>query len=707
MSVTSVAPSSTASPLDASVQTLHGVGPRITERLARLGIHSVYGLLFHLPARYQDRTRVQALASLQTGTEVLIEATIHKCQLQYGRRRALLCRVRDGTGEIALRFFHFSQDFMQHLAVGRTIRCFGEVRRGPRMREMVHPEVQFVGINASPRSDLTLTPVYPTTEGLHQLSLRKLINQALTLLDDSPTSLGDVDRHLQLLEDKPLRLPPLHHAIRYLHTPPADADIDALLARTHSAQQRLALQELLAHQLSQRRLRAQAKTHDAYPIKGACTLRDQVAAAFGFELTPAQQRVVKEIDADLNAPTPMLRLLQGDVGAGKTAVAACLAASVVDTGLQVAFMAPTELLAEQHIRTLSKWFAPHGIALEFLSGKLSRSARRDVLARVAGGPAAIIVGTHALFQDDVAFNRLGLVIVDEQHRFGVDQRLALLEKGAAGKVRPHQLIMTATPIPRTLAMTTFADLDVSIIDELPPGRMPIRTVVVPQTRRSEISARIEDVCARGRQVYWVCPLIEESAHLASEAATETADALVQTLPTLRIGLVHGRLVERDKNRLMEQFLAGKIDVLVATTVIEVGVDVPNASLMIIENAERLGLSQLHQLRGRVGRGTTQADCVLLYKPPLSDTARLRLHVMRESNDGFFIAEQDLQLRGPGELLGTKQTGARHYRIADMVRDHALIPTVRRVADQMLATDPNAAEDVIRHWLEQRVEYAKV
>ncbi|MBI4694360.1 MAG: ATP-dependent DNA helicase RecG [Gammaproteobacteria bacterium] len=691
--------------LDDPVARLRGVGPRVAEKLAKLRIVTVRDLVFHLPLRYQDRTRIVPIGRLRPKMEVVIEGTIEASQLQYGKRRSLLCRLGDGTGAITLRFFHFTREQQVRLAVGRKLRCFGEVRFGPSALEIVHPECQFIEGDLAPPPAVSLTPVYGTTDGLHQLTLRRLTDQALASLGPANDGAAQIDEHIARVLHG--RIPPLHEALHYVHRPPHGAPIDDLLSSRHPAQQRLACEELVAHQLSLRRLRLATRRHGAPRLKAQTALRAKIAQGFGFALTRAQQRVVAEIDRDLAAGVPMLRLLQGDVGAGKTAVAALVAAGALEAGYKVALLAPTELLAEQHARNLERWFAPHGVESRLLAGKLGRAARRQVLERLVQDEPILVVGTHALFQADVAYTRLGIVVVDEQHRFGVDQRLALLEKGATGDARPHQLIMTATPIPRTLAMTAYADLDVSVLDELPPNRQPVRTVVVPEDRRGEIVERIAAACAAGRQTYWVCPLIEESEVLEAQAASETFDQLAAALPQLRVGLVHGRMPDKEKDGVMRGFVGHEIDLLVATTVIEVGVDVPNASLMVIENAERLGLSQLHQLRGRVGRGAEQSDCVLLYKAPLSETARHRLQVMRETNDGFVIAERDLQLRGPGELLGTRQTGLAGFRIADPLRDRALIPAVQRVADELLAGDPALVDRIICRWLGQGLDYAKV
>ena len=693
--------------LDDAVLRLTGVGPSVAEALARLGIRTIRELVFHLPSRYQDRTRVTPIGSLQPHAEWVVEGRVESNQVQFGKRRALVCRVTDDSGVLGLRFFFFNRAQEQRLAVGRQVRCFGEVRRGPAWLEMVHPEVQILDEAQPLPNDVALTPIYPSTEGLHQARLRKLTDQALEVLARTATDADEIDRFIarHLPANQPL--PGLVEALRYVHRPPPAAPVAALWEGHHPAQQRLAIEELLTHQLTLRRLRQHAQRYCAPQLPPKPALRTPLLAALGFTLTAAQLRVIGEIDADLARDRPMLRLLQGDVGAGKTAVAALAATNALAANWQVALMAPTELLAEQHHRTLGRWFSALSIEVVLVTGKQTGPARRQARAALAAPGPRLFVGTHALFQADVHYADLGLVIVDEQHRFGVDQRLALLEKGAQAAARPHQLIMTATPIPRTLAMTAYADLDISVLDELPPQRQPVRTSVLPATRREDIVARVAQSCREGRQAYWVCPLIEESEHLDSQAATDTAEALGGALAPLRVGLIHGRLAEKDKQTVMLAFVAGEIDLLVATTVIEVGVDVPNASLMVIENAERLGLSQLHQLRGRVGRGLARADCVLLYQAPLSETARHRLQVLRETNDGFVIAERDLELRGPGEVLGTRQTGLAEFRIADLSRDRALLPLVQRMADELLAEAPALVERLIERWVVARMDYAKV
>jgi len=684
------------------VSMLKGVGPKSAERLSRLGIETVQDVLFHLPLRYQDRTRIVPVGSLRPGDQAVIEAEVDHADIRFGKRRSLLVQVSDGTGSMVLRFFHFSAAQKNNLARGTRLRCFGEVRNGPTHYELVHPEYERLSDGVPVEVEQSLTPIYPTTEGMHQLSWRDLTEKALVLLRR-----GGLLQELlpdSVLHD--LQLPPLPQAIALLHRPPPDVSQQLLSENGHPAQRRLVFEELLAHQLSLRQLRARHRLHVAPVVPDHVgRLAQQLQENLPFELTTAQQRVSAQVLADMRNAHPMMRLVQGDVGCGKTVVAALAALQMVEAGHQVALMAPTELLAEQHRNNFEQWLQPLGLEVGWLSGRHKGKKREAILQRLASGDIPIVVGTHALFQDDVQFSRLGLVIVDEQHRFGVHQRLALREKGNG--MTPHQLIMTATPIPRTLAMTAYADLDLSVIDELPPGRTPVQTVVISEQRRDEIVARVGENCAQGRQAYWVCTLIEENETLQAQAAEETARQLAEALAPLRVGLVHGRLKAAEKEQVMQTFKAGGIDLLVATTVIEVGVDVPNASLMIIENAERLGLSQLHQLRGRVGRGSTESHCVLMYHPPLGQVAQQRLGIMRETNDGFLVAQKDLELRGPGEVLGTRQTGEVQFRIADLVRDQSMVPQVQALADRLVEDDPALVQALIHRWLGERVNYSVV
>lgn len=680
---------------------IRGVGPRIRERLGQLGIHRPEQLLFHLPIRYEDRTRVWPIGTVRVGDFVQIQGQIELSQIQQRGRRALLCHVSDGSGAVVLRFFHFSSAQAKALARGAFVRCFGEVRAGAKGLEMVHPSYQFFEYGDPPPLSTTLTPIYSTVANLAQRRLASLLDAILP----QASRLG-VREHLPTSTLANLALPTLDEAIRYVHQPPLDADRQALGQGLHPAQRRLALEEMLAHQISLRRLRASMQALEAPALTAGSGLRDSLESRFGFTLTSAQRRVLTELLADLTRPQPMMRLVQGDVGSGKTAVAALAAAQAVSSGFQVAMMAPTELLAEQHFRNLDGWFTPLGVTVAYISGRQSAAERRQTLADLAGGRCDVVVGTHALYQDSVSFSSLGLVIIDEQHRFGVHQRLALREKGLGDGRYPHQLIMTATPIPRTLAMSAYADLDCSVIDELPPGRQPVKTVVVPNERRDDVIERIRYACAAGAQVYWVCTLIEESEHLQCEAAEQAHVRLQDALPEVTVGLVHGRMKAAERQTVMDAFQVDQIQVLVATTVIEVGVDVPNATLMVVENADRLGLSQLHQLRGRVGRGAAASSCVLMYQSPLSEQGKARLGVMRETTDGFEIAEKDLKLRGPGELLGTRQTGSLRFRVADLLRDEDLLPVAKQLADRMIATEPGEASRLVAYWLGDNERYAQ-
>lgn len=683
-----------------SITALKGVGPKLARKLERLGLFTVQDALFHLPFRYQDRTRILPLGGLQPGQFAVVKGIVEATDVAYRGRRVLICRISDGTGFLTLRFFYFSNAQKDNLQHGRNVRCYGEVRAGRDGLEMIHPEYQFVDDNEE-EVESHLTPVYPTTEGLHQLSIRKLVLQAVERF------LPDIDEYLPESLLRNLGLPALQQALACVHRPEPAEDIAMLEAGAHPAQKRLAFEELLAHQLSLQRLREKQRRHSAPTMTGDAKLQTALLQTLPFALTSAQLRVTQEISQDLQQAHPMQRLVQGDVGSGKTIVAALAALQAVEAGYQVAIMAPTELLAEQHLNNFGQWLAPLHIAVAGLSGKLKNSARSKILHAMKTGSIKVIVGTHALFQEGVEFNNLGLIVVDEQHRFGVHQRLALKQKGVHSGGVPHQLIMTATPIPRTLAQTYYADLDVSTIDELPPGRTPVETVVVPDTRRAEVVQRVKAACGDGRQAYWVCPLIEESESLQLQTATQTETMLQEALPGIRVALVHGRMKPADKQQTMTRFKNGEIDLLVATTVIEVGVDVPNASLMIIENSERRGLSQLHQLRGRVGRGSTKSSCVLMYQAPLSNFAKQRLNAMRDTNDGFEIAQRDLELRGPGELLGTRQTGAPQFHIADIMRDRELLPVVRAAAKTMLAEHPVNVTQVIERWIGHKQHYADV
>ncbi|GAB3024710.1 ATP-dependent DNA helicase RecG [Bowmanella dokdonensis] len=680
------------------VTELKGVGSKVAERLQKLGLVTVQDLLFHLPLRYEDRTRIYPIADLMPQLHASIEAEIQSADIQFGRKRMLTVRVSDGTGSLTLRFFHFSAAQKNAMEKGLTIRCFGEIRRGKYGLEMMHPEYRLLTDGHQQQVEEAYTPIYPTTEGLKQLSLRNLTDQALDLLKQG--GLAEL-------------LPPgmynqqisLQQALLLVHRPDPNVSLTLLEKGEHPAQQRLILEELLAHHLSVLKVRQNAEAQQAPVLHPEFGLLERFLDSLPFAPTGAQRRVVKEIQQDFSRPRPMMRLVQGDVGSGKTLVAALAALTAIGSGYQVALMAPTELLAEQHANNFRQWLEPLGIDVGWLAGKLKGKAREALLERLKSGEIKMLVGTHAIFQQQVAFHHLALVIIDEQHRFGVHQRLALREKGQHQGLMPHQLIMTATPIPRTLAMTAYADLDTSVIDELPPGRTPVKTAVIPDSRRDEVVYRVRHACLEEhRQIYWVCTLIEESEVLQCQAAEDSAQALAMALPELKVGLVHGRLKAAEKQAVMQAFKDGELDLLVATTVIEVGVDVPNASLMIIENPERLGLAQLHQLRGRVGRGSVESHCVLMYATPLSKTASLRLAVLRESNDGFLIAQRDLEIRGPGELLGTKQTGLADLKIADLVRDAHLIPQVQQLATRLWAEHPAKAQAIINRWLAHREDY---
>jgi ATP-dependent DNA helicase RecG len=684
------------------VTSLRGVGAALAERLAKLGITRVQDLLFLLPTRYEDRTRIVPLGALKPGEHAVVEGEIQLTEVTYRRRRQLLCRISDGSGFLTLRFFYFTTVQHNAMARGLRLRCYGEVRRGPLGLEMVHPEYRRANPDQEALAE-SLTPMYPATEGLTQPRLRMLIAQALGEAGNAIAVRDWLPADVQ----RSLKLPALRDALELLHRPPREQDHTQLLTGHHPAQRRLAFEELLAHQLSLRLRKLRTAADPGLPLEDHEGLVARLLAALPFRLTGAQQRACAEIDADLMGRHPMLRLLQGDVGCGKTVVAALAAARAIGSGQQVALMAPTELLAEQHWRSLSGWFKTLNLPVALLTGSQPARTRRSAEEAIASGEIQIVVGTHALFQKGINFAKLALIVVDEQHRFGVEQRMTLQEKGRAAGVMPHQLIMTATPIPRTLAMTAYADLDISVIDELPPGRTPVVTVVMAEQRRHEVVERILLACRAGRQAYWVCPLIDESEELRYQAAEETAAALREALPELTVELVHGRQPAARKEATMAAFKANRVQLLVATTVIEVGVDVPNATLMVIENAERMGLAQLHQLRGRVGRGAAASTCVLLYRAPLSQLARARLHTIRETTDGFEIARRDLELRGPGELLGTRQTGLAQLRVADLARDTDLLPLVQKTAELMLRDYPDNITPLTARWIGEGERYGTV
>jgi len=687
---------------------LRGVGPALAEKLQRLNVHQPDDLLFLLPQRYEDRTRLTPVGSLRPGLRAVVEGEVELTEVVFRRRCTMLCRISDGTGILTLRFFYFSNAQQKTLSRGKKLRCYGEVRNGPGGYEMVHPEYQLLRAGETGGLEQTLTPIYPTTEGLQQFRLRKLIDQALA------TKLNQLAELIPEAALEKESMPTLQEAVECLHNPPADVSLAEFESGRHPSQRRLSLEEILAHHLSMRQLKQQNEKAPGIAVEHDSALLQQFIGSLAFTLTGDQQKTLDQINSDLSKPHPMMRLVQGDVGCGKTVVAAAAALSVVSSGYQVAIMAPTELLAEQHRDNFQTWLQPLGITVAWLTGSLTAKARAQAYTGIAEGHAQVIVGTHALFQEAVEYHKLGLVIVDEQHRFGVEQRLSLIEKSNTANsdnLRPHQLVMTATPIPRTLAMTLYADLDTSVIRELPPGRTPVTTVAISEQRRGDVVSRIREACKTGQRAYWVCPLIEDSEVLDYSAAETTFEMLQEALPELSIGLIHGRMKAAEKDRTMKAFSEGKLNLLVATTVIEVGVDVPEATLMVIENAERMGLSQLHQLRGRVGRGAEKSACVLLYKSPLSKVAHQRLDVMRETNDGFVVAQKDLELRGPGEVLGKRQTGTMQLRVADLVRDADLLPVVQDIATEVLQADAQThshqAQQIIDRWIGSHQEFVKV
>jgi len=699
-----------------SLTCLKGVGPKVLERLSKLGLSTIQDVLFHLPYRYEDRTRVVPIGALRQGQSSLIEGTIDYASVAFTRkgksRRMLLVHLSDGTGNILLRFFYFNKQQQQNLVAGTRLRCFGDVRYGASSLEIVHPEYSQLNSEEVVPVAETLTPVYHTTDGVSQILLRRLSEQCLELLasdnvlpDYLPEKIFEKDNYYSLVD-----------ALQYVHRPPTNANVNDLMEGQHAAQVRLIFEELLSQHLSLQTLRAKNRKHKAVKLNSDNHLLYEFTKTLPFKLTKAQQRVNQSILKDLESGVPMMRLVQGDVGSGKTVVAAMACLKAVEGNMQAAIMSPTEILSEQHFINFSQWFEPLGIRVVWLTGQLKGKKRSTVLNQIKSGEAQIIVGTHALFQDEVEYKKLALAITDEQHRFGVQQRMALAgkanklaenEKNSKYSPLAHQLIMTATPIPRSLAMTAYADLDYSVIDELPPGRIPITTVVIQEERRDDVLLRINKACNEGKQAYWVCTLVEESESLQCQAAEDTAQKLQQALSGIEVGLIHGRLKSDEKEVLMQRFKSGEIQLLVATTVIEVGVDVPNASLMIIENAERLGLSQLHQLRGRVGRGGTASHCVLMFKSPLSAQAKERLAIMRKTNSGFEIARKDLQLRGPGEVLGTRQTGLLQLKIADIVRDEYLLEGVKKSAINFQKESPQLVSELINRWIGQAQQYVNV
>nr|WP_278356954.1 ATP-dependent DNA helicase RecG [Acinetobacter lwoffii] len=680
----------------AAVHQLQGVGNAAAALLEKLNIFNTDDLLFHLPRDYEDRSTIIPMNQLSVGRSYLLEGIVKGVDFPPGKRKSMAVLLDDDFGKVTLRFYHIYKGITDRCKLGNRLRIFGEVRVGARGLEMYHPELQVI-TEDTPLPQTQLTAIYPATEGLTQPKIRAYIQQALAQYSD----------HLpELLPAKFSNGYALKQALEYIHHPPVNANMLQLAQGSHPAQQRLIFEELVAHQISLLTRRAFIQQVEAPSFAPSQTYAKQLLASLTFEMTGAQKRVSREIVQDLKSNKPMLRLVQGDVGAGKTLVAGVAACHALEEGWQVALMAPTEILAEQHYLNFKRWFEPLGLNVAWLSGKQKGKARAAAEQVIRDGSAHLVIGTHALFQENVEFAKLGLVIIDEQHRFGVDQRLALRNKGLDG-MSPHQLVMTATPIPRTLAMSAYGDLDTSVIDELPPGRTPIQTVTIPLDRREEVLQRIASNCAEGKQAYWVCTLVEQSETLDAQAAEATFTEIRERFPALNIGLVHGKMKADEKQAVMQQFKNNELQLLIATTVIEVGVDVPNASIMVIENAERLGLSQLHQLRGRVGRGAKASFCALLYKHPLSQNGQERLRIMRETNNGFMIAEKDLELRGPGELLGTKQTGDMNFRVAKLERDDHLLNQAHYVAQQMLKDYPDQAEALLQRWLPEAPRYAYV
>ena len=680
----------------AAIHQLQGAGNAAAALLEKLNIFTTDDLLFHLPRDYEDRSTIIAMNQLTAGRSYLLEGTVKSVDFPPGKRKSMAALLEDDFGKVTLRFYHVYKGITDRAKIGSRLRAFGEVRVGARGLEMYHPELQLI-TEHTPLPQTQLTAIYPATDGLTQPKLREYVRQAL-------------EKHAgELPELLPRQFSngyALRDALDYIHHPPVNANMLQLAQGAHPAQQRLIFEELVAHQVSLLTRRAYMQQIEAPSFSPSKTFAKQLLSSLPFAMTGAQKRVSKEIAADLKQNKPMLRLVQGDVGAGKTLVAGVAACHALEEGWQVALMAPTEILAEQHYLNFKKWFEPLGLTVSWLSGKQKGKAREAAEQIIKDGTANLVVGTHALFQDNVAFAKLGLVIIDEQHRFGVDQRLALRNKGLNG-MSPHQLVMTATPIPRTLAMSAYGDLDTSVIDELPPGRTPVQTVTIPLDRREQVLQRIAANCAEGKQAYWVCTLVEQSETLDAQAAEAAFQEIRQRFPELNAGLVHGKMKADEKQAVMQQFKNNELQLLIATTVIEVGVDVPNASIMVIENAERLGLSQLHQLRGRVGRGAAASFCALLYKSPLSQNGQERLRIMRETNDGFMIAEKDLELRGPGELLGTKQTGDIGFRVAKLERDDHLLNQAHYAAQQILKDYPQNAEALLKRWLPEAPRYAYV
>ena len=689
-----------------SVDTLKGVGPKVAEKLANLSIFSIEDLLFHLPNKYQDRSRVHPIGSLRQGENALVCGQIEAASIVFGKRRSLVCKISDGTGILDVRLFYFSMAQKNQFVRGEFLQCYGQATFVGRNYSMIHPEITYLKTREEPKLEPGLKAIYPTTVGLQQKTWSSMIEQSLTIMKRATVT--------ELLPESwltRLNFPPLTAALEMLHKPPLDMSLMSIQQGEHPLIKRLAFEELVAQNIVLQNTKQRIRKIAAFPIQSDSAHKRQLLSSLPFTLTQAQQRVVREIESDMERGFPMMRLVQGDVGSGKTLVAATAMFNTAATGKQAVLMAPTEILAEQHYKSFKSWSETTNLKSVLLTSKMPAKERKQALQEIADGSAQLVIGTHAVFQEQVSFHSLALVVIDEQHRFGVEQRKALLEKSHNNdqqNCRPHQLIMTATPIPRTLAQTTYADLDLSVIDELPPGRQPIQTVVMSEEKRAQVIERVKQSCVQDkRQVYWVCTLIEDSEELQCQAAEATFEALKEQLPELKIALIHGRMKPAEKQSIMASFKNAETDLLVATTVIEVGVDVPNASLMIIENPERLGLSQLHQLRGRVGRGDKASHCLLMYHPPLSKNAKQRLEVMRETNDGFVIAEKDLELRGPGEVLGTRQTGALEYRFADLVRDSELLPEVYECAQKLSQNHPKLASALIQRWIRNRESLSRV
>ena len=686
------------------IKCIQGIGPAIENKLISMGIKSVYDILFHLPLRYQDRSKIQPIGSITNDNFFVIEGEIRVSDIVFNKRRNLLCKLQDNSGTITLRFFNFNKNQKDSLCPGSFIRCFGKTSISRGGLEMIHPEYEFIKRGVDYQEKNHLTAIYSTTEGLSQKRWRKFIKSAFELIKENEIPELLSEKYLSKINNTVNSN--IYNTLKLLHYPPVDTDCLKIIDGNHPLQRRLAFEELISHRLSFRILKENLKQSSVNDFKYCANLEKEFINQLPFSLTKSQYKVLREFKSDLNKKTPMLRLLQGDVGSGKTVISALITIQCIRNKKQVALMAPTEILAEQHLNTFTSFFKNYEIHTRLLTSKINKKDKQSILNDLSIGKIDLVIGTHAIIQESVEFSDLGLVIIDEQHRFGVEQRRTLKNK-AKNNESVHQLIMTATPIPRTLAMTFYADLDYSIIDELPPGRKPINTIIISNDRRDEVIDRIESACSEGKQVYWICTLVEESETLQCEAAESTAESLSKNLSNINIGLIHGRLKSNEKQMIMSEFNSGNIQLLVATTVVEVGVDVPNASLIIIENPERLGLSQLHQLRGRVGRGQIQSHCVLMYQKPISKNAKERLTAMRETNDGFLLAEKDLALRGAGEMLGTRQSGVNQFRVANLERDIDMIDSIVNVSEAILIEDAKKANDLISRWCPLAENYIDV